>query len=61
MKKHAFLLIALVAMVAFVTPAKAQMSDEAVISYVEDGLSSGKSQQALATKAISKNACFFIV
>ena len=47
LKKQTFLLIALVAMVAFATPAKAQMSDEAVISYVEDGLSNGKSQDAL--------------
>ena len=54
MKKHAFLLIALVAMVAFATPAKAQMSDEAVISYVEDGLASGKSQQALAKELAAR-------
>ena len=58
MKKHAFLLIALVAMVAFATPAKAQMSDDAVISYVENGLSNGKSQDALikelAVKGVTK-------
>ena len=58
MKKHAFLLIALVAMVAFVTPAKAQMSDDAVISYVENGLANGKSQDALikelAVKGVTK-------
>lgn len=46
-KKQVFLLIVLVVMVAFVTPAKAQMSDDAVISYVEAGLSNGKSQDAL--------------
>ena len=58
MRKHAFLLIALVAMVAFVTPAKAQMSDDAVISYVENGLANGKSQDALikelAVKGVTK-------
>ena len=47
LKKQSFLLIALVAMVAFVTPVKAQMSDDAVISYVENGLTIGKSQDVL--------------
>lgn len=46
-RKRVFLLVALVAMVAFVTPTMAQMSDDAVISYIEKGLSSGKSQEAL--------------
>ena len=58
LKKQTFLLIALVAMVAFVTPAKAQMSDDAVISYVENGLANGKSQDALikelAVKGVTK-------
>lgn len=54
MKKHAFLLIALVAMVAFVTPAKAQMSDEAVISYVESGMAAGKSQTDMAKELAAR-------
>jgi Spy/CpxP family protein refolding chaperone len=47
MKKHVFMLIALVAMVAFALPAKAQMSDDEVISYVKAGVSNGKSQNTL--------------
>lgn len=54
MKKHAFLLIALVVMVAFVTPAKAQMSDDAVISYVENGLAAGKSQTDMAKELAAR-------
>ena len=54
MKKHAFLLIALVAMVAFATPAKAQMSDEAVISYVESGMAAGKSQTDMAKELAAR-------
>lgn len=54
MKKHAFLLIALVVMVAFVTPAKAQMSDDAVISYVENGLAVGKSQTDMAKELAAR-------
>ncbi len=53
-KKQAFLLIALVAMVAFATPARAQMSDDAVISYIEEGLSNGKSQQTLIKELAAK-------
>lgn len=54
MKKHAFLLIALVVMVAFATPAKAQMSDDAVISYVESGLAAGKSQKDIAKELAAR-------
>lgn len=54
MKKHAFLLIALVAMVVFATPAKAQMSDEAVISYVESGMAAGKSQTDMAKELAAR-------
>ena len=54
MKKHAFLLIALVAMVAFATPARAQMSDEAVISYVESGMAAGKSQTDMAKELAAR-------
>ena len=48
------MLIALVSMVAFTTPAKAQMSDEAVISYVKSGLSNGKSQDKLIKELAAK-------
>ena len=54
MKRHTFMLIALVSMVAFTTPAKAQMSDEAVISYVKSGLSNGKSQDKLIKELAAK-------
>ena len=54
LKKQTFLLIALVAMVAFATPAKAQMSDDAVISYVESGIAAGKSQKDLAKELAAR-------
>lgn len=53
-KKQAFLLIALVAMVAFATPARAQMSDDAVISYVKSGLEAGKSQTDIAKELAAR-------
>lgn len=57
-KKHLFLLLALVATFTFATSAKAQMSDDAVIDYVENGLSIGKSQDVLmkelALKGVTK-------
>lgn len=57
-KKQTFFLIALLAMVIVATPANAQMSDDAVMSYVKSGLSSGKSQdqltKELALKGVSK-------
>ena len=53
-KRQAFILIALVVMVAFAVPMKAQMSDDAVISYVENGLSKGKSQDALIKELAAK-------
>ena len=46
-KKHLFLLLALVATFTITTSVKAQMSDAAVIDYVENGLSVGKSQDVL--------------
>lgn len=54
MKKHACLLVALIAMVVFVNPVMAQMSDDAVISHVESGLSSGKSQNEIAKELTLK-------
>lgn len=46
-RKQTIFLFVLIAFVAFVTPANAQMSDDAVMSYVESGLSSGKSQNEI--------------
>ena len=53
-KERTFWLVALVAMLTFATSAKAQMSDEAVISYVESGLSSGKSQNDILKELVAK-------
>ena len=57
-KKKVFMFIVWAAIVAFVTPVKAQMTDDAVVSYVEAGLSNGKSQdmliKELATKGVTK-------
>lgn len=57
-RKQTIFLFVLIAFVAFVTPANAQMSDDAVMSYVESGLSSGKSQneiiKELAVKGVTK-------
>ena len=46
-KKQTLVLVVLLMFAAFVTPANAQMSDEAVISYVKSGLASGKSQDQI--------------
>lgn len=58
-KKQTFVLIVLLAMAAFVTPASAQMSDDAVMTYVEAGLANGKSQneliKELAVKGVTKD------
>ena len=57
-KRLATIFIALAALAFFAEPARAQMSDDAVYSYVEDGLASGKSQetivQELATRGVTK-------
>lgn len=58
-KRLATILIALSAFALFSVPAKAQMSDDAVYNYVEDGLASGKSQETivkeLAARGVSKS------
>lgn len=58
-KKQTFCLFILLAMASFISPVNAQMSDDAVISYVQKGLSSGKSQEQLtrelALKGVSKD------
>ena len=57
-KRLATILIALAALAFFAEPARAQMSDDAVYSYVEDGLASGKSQETivkeLAARGVTK-------
>ncbi|MBQ7812013.1 MAG: SLBB domain-containing protein [Bacteroidales bacterium] len=57
-RRTATIIIALSAFVLFSVPAMAQMSDDAVYAYVEDGLASGKSQQAivkeLAARGVTK-------
>ena len=57
-RKFATIIIALSAFAFFAVPAMAQMSDDAVYAYVEDGLASGKSQQAivkeLAARGVTK-------
>lgn len=57
-KRLATIVIALSAFALFSIPAMAQMSDDAVYSYVEDGLASGKSQQEiikeLAARGVTK-------
>ena len=57
-KRLATIFIALAALAFFAEPARAQMSDDAVYSYVEDGLASGKSQETivkeLATRGVTK-------
>lgn len=57
-KRLATIFIALAALAFFAEPARAQMSDDAVYSYVEDGLASGKSQETivkeLAARGVTK-------
>lgn len=57
-KRLATIFIALAALAFFAEPARAQMSDDAVYSYVEDGLASGKSQDTivkeLAARGVTK-------
>lgn len=57
-KKRTLFLAILLALITFATPANAQMSDDAVVRYVESGLSKGKSQdqltKELALKGVSK-------
>lgn len=57
-RRLATIIIALSAFAFFSVPAMAQMSDDAVYNYVEDGLASGKSQETiikeLATRGVTK-------
>ena len=53
-KKQIFGLIVLLAMTFFAIPASAQMSDDAVIKYVNTGLSNGKTQEQLTKELVLK-------
>ena len=57
-RRLATIIIALSSFAFFSVPAMAQMSDDAVYNYVEDGLASGKSQETiikeLATRGVTK-------
>jgi sugar (pentulose or hexulose) kinase len=53
-KKQIFGLIVLLVMTFFALPASAQMSDDAVIKYVNTGLSNGKTQEQLTKELILK-------
>lgn len=53
-KKQTFILFVLIALVTFVTPARAQMSDDAVVSYVENGIAAGKSEKDLAKELAAR-------
>ena len=53
-KRLATIFIALSAFAYFSVPAKAQMSDDAVIAYVKDGMAAGKSQNDMAKALLAR-------
>ena len=53
-RRLATIIIALSAFAFFSVPAMAQMSDDAVYNYVEDGLASGKSQETIIKELASR-------
>ena len=53
-KRLATIFIAISAFAYFSVPAKAQMSDDAVIAYVKDGMATGKSQKDMATELAAR-------
>ena len=53
-KKLSTILIALTAFAFFAVPAKAQMTDDAVTTYVQEALAAGKSQQTILTELASR-------
>ena len=53
-RRIATIIIALSAFAFFSVPAMAQMSDDAVYNYVEDGLASGKSQETIIKELASR-------
>ena len=46
-RKFAFVLIAVIPLLGLSVPARAQMTDDAVIEYVKDGMATGKSQNEM--------------
>ena len=54
LKKLSTLIILSLALAALSTPAKAQMSDDAVIAYVESGMATGKSQTDMAKELAAR-------
>lgn len=54
MKNFVSLVVAFVMLTFFAVPAKAQMSDDAVISYVESGMAAGKSQSDIAKELAAR-------
>ena len=55
MNKRFTLLTILIAALAFIhQPAMAQMTDEAVYTYVKDGIASGKTQEVLIQELLAK-------
>lgn len=54
LKKLSTLIILTLALAALSTPAKAQMSDDAVIAYVESGMATGKSQTDMAKELAAR-------
>ena len=46
-RKFAFVLIAVIPLLGFSLPARAQMTDDAVIEFVKDGMATGKSQNEM--------------
>ena len=46
-RKFAFVLIAVIPLLGLSVPARAQMTDDAVIEFVKDGMATGKSQNEM--------------
>ncbi len=53
-RRNILLIIFLLAYIMISVPVKAQMTDDAVVAYVKDGMESGKSQQDLAKELLAK-------
>ena len=54
LKKLATIVLLSCVLAAFSVPARAQMSDDAVIAYVKDGMATGKSQNAMAKELAAR-------
>ena len=53
-KKLATIFVVTCALAMVSTPARAQMSDDAVIAYVKDGMATGKSQKDMAKELAAR-------